>query len=162
MTVLCSFLLRILEIEGILYHGLAMISSWAKVWLVDFNPVKTDAFLLSLEPVESIPSMIFNDADIKFVESNKHLGVTFTHNGQWHTHIDNTVKSAFKTVVIMRKLEYTFSRQALNQMCIHCSNYLKEHVIFFSIDDSATHPQFESHLLLIDKDIEFPIIFPMF
>lgn len=30
----------------------------------------------------------------------------------------------------------------------------------FSIDDSATHPQFEDHLLSTDKDNEFPIYFP--
>ena len=32
----------------------------------------------------------------------------------------------------------------------------------FSIDDSATHPQSEGHLLSIDKDTEFPFNFPNF
>lgn len=67
--------------EGILYHDLALISSLAKVWLVEFNPVKTEALLFSLKPVEYIPFLSFNDTEIKFVESHKHLGVTFTHNG---------------------------------------------------------------------------------
>ena len=85
------------------------------MWLVDFKPVKTEALLFSLKPVEYIPSLNFNDTEIKFVESYKHLGVTFTHNGQWHTHRDNIVKSAYKTV---GKLKYTFSRQALNQIYV--------------------------------------------
>ena len=88
------------------------------MWLVDFNSVKTEALLFSLKPVEYISSLNFNDTEIKFVVSHKHLGVTFTHNGQWHTHIDNIIKPAYKTVGIMRKLKYTFSRQALNQMYI--------------------------------------------
>ena len=88
------------------------------MWLVDFNPVKTEALLFSLKPVEYIPSLNFNDTEIKFVEGHKYLGVTVKHNGQLYTHIDNIVKSAYKTVSIMRKLKYTFSRQALNQMYI--------------------------------------------
>ena len=84
------------DIEGILNHDLALNLSWAKVWLVDFNPVKTEALLFNLKPVEYLPSLNFNDTEIKFVESHEHLGVTFTHNGQWHTHTDNIVKSANK------------------------------------------------------------------
>ena len=33
----------ILDIEGILNHDLAIISDWAKSWLVKFNPCKTEA-----------------------------------------------------------------------------------------------------------------------
>ena len=47
------------DIESILSHDLALISSWAKVWLVDFNPVKTEALRFSLKPVEYIPSLNF-------------------------------------------------------------------------------------------------------
>ena len=32
----------------------------------------------------------------------------------------------------------------------------------FSIDDSATRPNFEDHLLLFDKDTKFPNILPIF
>ena len=53
------------DIEGILYHDLALISSWAKVWLVDLNPVKTEALLSKLKPVEYIPSLNINDTEIK-------------------------------------------------------------------------------------------------
>ena len=51
-----------------------------------------------------------------FVDSHKHLGVTLSSNGQWHTHIRNIVNSATKILGIMRKLKFSISRNALNQM----------------------------------------------
>ena len=39
-------------IEGIIYHDLALISNWAKKWLVDFNPIKTVAILFTLRPLD--------------------------------------------------------------------------------------------------------------
>ena len=63
----------------IINHDLAFIASWAKKWLVDFNPIKTVAMLFSLRPVDYLLSLIFV---INFVENHKHLGVTFFCNGQ--------------------------------------------------------------------------------
>ena len=44
------------------------------------------------------------------------MGVTLSGNGQWHTHIENIVNSVNKSFGIMRKLKYSISRNALNQM----------------------------------------------
>ena len=44
------------------------------------------------------------------------MGATLSSNGQWHTHIENTVSLATRILRIMRKLEYFISRNALNQM----------------------------------------------
>ena len=46
------------------------------------------------------------------------MGLTLSNNGQWHKHIENIITSAAKVVGIMRKLKYTFNRQALNQIYI--------------------------------------------
>ena len=70
-------------------------------------------FLIILLLIRSGPEAI-----IKFVESHKHLGITLTYNGKWHTHIETTLSSAYKMLGVMRKLKYMFSRQALNQMYI--------------------------------------------
>ena len=29
--------------EGVIYHDLALIAAWAKIWLVDFNPIKINS-----------------------------------------------------------------------------------------------------------------------
>ena len=52
---------------------------------------------------------------ISFVDSCKHLGDIRSSTGQWHSHIENIVKSATKKG-IMRKLKYSLSRNELNQI----------------------------------------------
>ena len=106
------------DIEGVINHDLSLISEWAKKWLVDFNPIKTVAMLFSLRPIDALPLLNFNNSIIDFVESHKHLGVTFSCNGQWHTHIETIQKGAYKILGIMRKLKYSFSRQALSQIYV--------------------------------------------
>ena len=90
--------------------------SWASQWLVNFNPNKTEAMLFTLRNVDNLPSLIFNNTPIQFVDHHKHLGVTFSCDGKWAKHIENILQSALKVVGIMRKLKYEFSRLALNQI----------------------------------------------
>ena len=104
------------DIQGIISHDLTVILSWALTWLVDFNPNKTEAMLFSLRPVTQLPSLVFNNTSINFVDSHKHLGVTLSDDRQWHAHIENILSSEYKILGIMRKLKYTFSRTALNQI----------------------------------------------
>ena len=37
-------------------------------------------------------------------------------NGQWHSHVENIVNLASKILALMRKLKFSISRNALNQM----------------------------------------------
>ena len=66
----------------------SLISEWVKKLHVDFNPIKTVAMLFSLRPIDALPLLNFNNSIIEFVESHKHLGITFSCNGQWHIHIE--------------------------------------------------------------------------
>ena len=72
--------------------------------------------LFTLRFIESLPNIIFYGTPIKFVTEHKHLGLTFSSKGQWHCHVENIIKSASKVIDIMRKLKFTFSRVALNQI----------------------------------------------
>ena len=65
-----------------------------------------------------ITTSYFDNIVISFIESHKHLVLTLSSNGQWHTRIDNIVNSATKILGIMRKLKlkYSINRNALNQM----------------------------------------------
>ena len=106
------------DIKGIINHDLRMLVSLAGQWLLNFNPLKTEVLLFTLRFIESLPNLIFyfNGTPIKFVIQRKHLGLTFSSNGQWHCNIENIIKSAYKVIGIMRKLKFTFSRVALNQI----------------------------------------------
>ena len=62
----------LVDIEGIINHDLRLLVVWAKQWLIKFNPLKTEAILFTLKIFEHFPNLIFNDAQIKFVEDHKH------------------------------------------------------------------------------------------
>jgi hypothetical protein len=44
-----------------------------------------------------------NDQNLHVVNSNKHLGVIISDNGQWNDHIDYIVKKTYNRLNIMRK-----------------------------------------------------------
>ena len=104
------------DIAGIINNNMKLLSYWARQWLVTFNPLETEAVLFTLEKINILPQLIFYNILINFVDSHKHLDVTFSSTGQWHSHIENIVLSATKILGIMRKLKYSISRNALNQM----------------------------------------------
>ena len=86
------------------------------IFLCFSTPVSQSALLFTLKQIERFPNLIFNNIPIQFVEAHKHLGMTLSNNGQWHSHIDNIMTSAAKIVGIMRKLKFTFTRITLNQI----------------------------------------------
>ena len=104
------------DIQGLINHDLILLSQWAKQWLVTFNPSKTEAILFTLKNLTYMPLLKFENTFIKFVESHKHLGLTLSFNGKWTDHLDNVKSSAAKVLGIMRKLKFSLSRSALNQI----------------------------------------------
>ena len=104
------------DIEGIINHDLRILVAWANQWLIKFNPLKTEAILFTLKQFENFPNLIFNGTQIQFVDDHKHLGLTLSKNGKWHSHIDKIINSAAKVIGIMRKLKFTLNRIALNQI----------------------------------------------
>ena len=72
--------------------------------------------MFTLKQFEYYPNLFFENVKLKFVECPKHLGVTLNCKGQWHDHIENILKSASKIIGIMRKLKFSLSRIALNQI----------------------------------------------
>ena len=83
--------------------------------------------LFALMKPETIPRLIFDSVYIDFVDQHKHLGVTLTDNGKFQNHKDNILASASKVIGVMRKLKYTFSRIALNQIYISYARPILEY-----------------------------------
>ncbi|MCG7883227.1 MAG: reverse transcriptase family protein [Candidatus Thiodiazotropha endolucinida] len=107
---------KVSDLEGIINHDLLCLSAWARQWLVNFNPSKTEAILFTLKKTYNLPQIVFNGIPVTFVTDHKHLGLTLNNTGKWHTHIENIVASASKIIGIMRKLKFSFHRSALNQI----------------------------------------------
>ena len=108
------------DIEGILNYDLLVLSTWRKQWLVDFNPSKTEAIIVSCNDAYHFPNLMFEDVLVNFVEIHKHLGLTLSSNAKWHAHahIENIITSISKLLGIMRAVKYQFSRKALNNIYI--------------------------------------------
>ena len=51
---------NIKDIEGIINHDLRMLVSWVAQWLINFNPLKTEAMVFTLRLIESLPNLIFD------------------------------------------------------------------------------------------------------
>ena len=115
------------DIEGILNHDLAIITNWAKLWLVKFNPNKTEAILFSYINRDFFPNIVFDGVNVKFVGCHMHLGLTFSDNMKWDKHIETILKSASEIIGIMRKLKYNFTRKALNQVYLSFVRLLLEY-----------------------------------
>ena len=84
-----------------------MLVRWAAQWFINFNPLKTEVMLFTLRLVDSLSNIIFYGTPIKFVTEHKHLDLTFSNNGQWHSHSENIIKSASKVIGIMRNITKT-------------------------------------------------------
>jgi hypothetical protein len=61
-------------------------------WLVNFNPKETESMIISrkVEP-QFHPPLYFNNIPIKNVTTHKHLGLTFSNDGSWTTHINEII-----------------------------------------------------------------------
>ena len=132
----------LLDIEGI-NHDLRIISAWAKQWLVDFNPAKTEAILFSLFDHVQNPQRYFDNILINFVDNHKHLGVTLSHDGNWHDYVDNILRSVSEMLGILRSLKFKLQRKTLNQLYI---SYIRPLIEYASVVwDSCT--LYEKHRL---------------
>ena len=105
-------------IQATLNHDLDIISKWATQWLVQFNPSKTEVLYLSLMKNNARPSIVFQNTQLNFVVNHKHLGVTLSEDGSWHTHITNIANSAAKVLGTMRMLKFKLRRRSLNQIYV--------------------------------------------
>ena len=105
-------------IETTLNHDLQLISNWAERWLVNFNPSKTEVMFLTLAKNIARPSLIFNNIELDYVDTHKHLGVTLSDDGTWHAHISNIASSASKVLGTMKLLKFKLKRTTLCQIYI--------------------------------------------
>ena len=90
------------------------IMTWAKKWLVTFNPVKTESLLITRKLNRPIhPPLLMENQQIAETDSHKHLGIYLSNDCTWHKHIDFVKEKAWKRINIMRKLKFEIDRKSL-------------------------------------------------
>ena len=90
------------------------ILNWAKLWLVKFNYLKNESVVISRKINKPYhPPIYMENAEIKEVSAHKHLGIFFSNDCSWHTHIDYIKEKAWKRINVMRKLKFVLDWKAL-------------------------------------------------
>ena len=93
---------------------LEKIMTWAKTWLVSFNPKKIESLLISRKLNKPVhPPLLMNNQVITEVDSNKHLGVFLSNDCTWHKHIDYLKEKAWDRMNVMRRLKCCLDRKSL-------------------------------------------------
>ena len=100
-----------------LNKDLIEMGNWAAAWLVTFSAKKTLDMVLSFHPKPVVPPPLrFMNVDIKNVVEHIHLGLTFTSNLKWSSHINNISIKANKRLTILNKLSFKITRKGLEQL----------------------------------------------
>ena len=92
---------------------------WAGKWLVKFNPVKNESFIVTRKINKPVhPPIFMLNQQIKDVQFHKHLGVYLSTDCSWHKHIDYIKGKAWTRMNVMRKFKYTLVRKSLETIFI--------------------------------------------
>jgi len=106
-----------IEAATVINRDLAAIDQWAKRWKVSVHPQKTELMVFTNKSSAlPMPQLMLGDQALRRVSSHTHLGVTLTTGLTWGEHIDKVVKKCGRTLGIMKKAKYRWSKDALSRI----------------------------------------------
>ena len=97
----------------ILNRNLTKIKEWANVWLVNFNPQKTESMVVSNKKSLKYPPLSYDNTQISEVDHHKHLGLTFSRDLSWSNHIQSILAKVGKLKDVMLYLKNRIDRLTL-------------------------------------------------
>ena len=95
-----------MQLKNIIANDLNEMDIWSNKWLMSFNTDKREIMIFSNRSVPENVDFSFNGNSVAITTSHKHLGVTFSNDAKWNTHLDNIKSSVSKYLNILRKLKY--------------------------------------------------------
>ena len=103
-------------IKQTISHDLSELSNWSKLWLMSFNPNKTEIMVFSNCDIHDDFIFTLDDQNIPIVKKHKHLGITLSDDAKWNDHVDSLLQSISKHVSVLRKLQYKINRNNLEKL----------------------------------------------
>ena len=98
----------------VLNADMQKIDSWVDMWLVKFNPSKSESFIVSRKLNKPYhPPIYMGNTQIAEVNTHKHLGIILSHDCSWHAHIEYIKEKAWQRINIMRRLKFIQDRKSL-------------------------------------------------
>ena len=90
-----------------LQDDLNTINEWARKWQVTFNPLKSEAILMSLRPNNvNIHNFTFQNHNITHVDEHKHLGLIWNRDATWRGQLSSVISKACKHIALKFKLKW--------------------------------------------------------
>ncbi|KAL8603391.1 hypothetical protein ACOMHN_004242 [Nucella lapillus] len=120
-----------------LQNDLCQLETWASDWGMNFNPKK--CFILGIQQSSNFIYTLCN-TPLQHVSSNPYLGILFSNDLKWSTHIASTTKKASSTLGFLRRNLHFFPqhckknaylaliRPLLEYGCITWSPYLQQDI----------------------------------
>jgi hypothetical protein len=121
------------EATGNLNADLKLIYEWSIKWKMVFNPdVNKPAEEIVFTNRSLIPydNIVFNNANVKAVDSHKHLGLILDTKLNFNKHIDEKISKANKGIGIIRRLYPYLPRKSLIQIY---KSYIRPHLDYCDI-----------------------------
>lgn len=112
----------------ILNRDLSSILAWSRLWLVSFNPSKTESLLFSRKRNKPAhPPLYFNNTPVSQVPNHKHLGVNLSEDTKWSTHVSTNINNAWKRIGMLKSLKFLISRSGLEKLYLSLIRPLLEY-----------------------------------
>ena len=93
---------------------LPRIDMWASMWLVTFNPSKSESLIFSRKVNKPYhPPIYMNYQQVNEVNSHKHLGIYLSRDCTWHEQIKHIKAKAWQRIHVMRRLKFILDRKSL-------------------------------------------------
>ena len=96
-----------------LNSDLQRINTWAIIWKVTFNALKTELVNFTTKRNPTILPLQFNDTMLENKLTHKHLGITFQHNGRWDSHLVDLISKTRLLVSCLKSYKHRLTRKSL-------------------------------------------------
>ena len=103
-----------------LQHDLTTIEAWADKWKIKFNPVKSEALLVTRGLNRADSMFIFQNHIVNYVNEHTHLGLMWNKDGTWKSHLSQVINKAVKRVDMMRALKYKLLKKYILLLSDRC------------------------------------------
>ena len=114
-------------------HDLLTIEKWEDKWKLKFNPLKSEALLISRGFDKSDSIFLFQKHTVQNAKEHNLLGLIWIDNGSWKNHLSNIINKAVKRVDMMRALKYELGRSALEKYILRLSDHCLNMVVLSGI-----------------------------
>ena len=102
--------------------------SWAKTWIVNINPTKTECTTFSAKRTkQQHPDLFYDGKKIHEVSHRTDLGVTLSSNLSWREHILNIYEKASKCLNVLKGIKFKVGRDTLRVLYKSLVRHLMEY-----------------------------------